>query len=90
MLMAKTRALNSTEKSELIYALALAAKNNAKHAKESKRGAEDAHHAQEQIDLEAMVEKYDLYERIDREFAELIREGRLVILEEEEVEGEEE
>lgn len=88
MLMAKTRALNNTEKSELIYALALAAKNNAKHAKESKKDAENAHHAQEQIDLEAMAEKYDLYERIDREFAELIREGRLVILEEEEVEGE--
>lgn len=89
MLMAKTRTLNDTEKSELVYALALAAKNNAKHAKESKRGAEDTHHAQEQIDLEAMVEKYALYEKIDREFAELIRSGRLVIIVDDEGEDEE-
>ena len=89
MLMAKTRELNNTEKSELIYALALAAKNNAKHAKESKKDAENAHHTQEQIDLEAMVEKYALYEKIDRELAELIRSGRLVIIVDDEGEDEE-
>ena len=87
--MTKTRVLNETEKMELIYALTLAAKNNSKHAKESKRDAENAHHVQEQIDLEAMVEKYDLYERIDRDFVELIRSGRIVIVEEDEIAEEE-
>lgn len=67
MLMAKTRALNDTEKCELINALACARVNNAKKAEDFKNTDSG--------------ERFNMWAQLDEGFIELIRDGRIVIVE---------
>ena len=87
MLMAKTRVLNDTEKCELISALANARVNNAKKAKAFKSDADSAHHREDVADLSATAERYNMWGQLDEGFIELIRDGKLVILVDDEVEA---
>lgn len=80
MLMAKTRLLNDTEKCELISALANARVNNAKKAKAFKSDADAAHHREDVADLSATAERFNMWAQLDEGFIELIRDGKLVIL----------
>jgi hypothetical protein len=84
MLMAKTRVLNDTEKCELISALANARVNNAKKAKAFKNDADGAHHREDVADLSATAERFDMWAQLDESLIELIRDGRLVIIGEDE------
>ena len=84
MLMAKTRVLNDTEKCELISALANAKVNNTKKAKAFKSDADGAHHREDVADLSATAERFDMWAQLDESLIELIRDGRLVIIGEDE------
>lgn len=81
MLMAKTRVLNDEEKCELISALANAKVNNAKKAKSFKSDADAAHHREDVVDLNATAERFNLWAQLDESLIEAIREGRIVIVE---------
>ena len=84
MLMANTRELNDTEKCELISALANARVNNAKKAKAFRGDAEAAHHREDVADLTATAERCEMWSQLDESFIEAIRDGKLVMLVEEE------
>ena len=82
--MATTRVLNEHEKCELISALANARVNNAKKAKAFKNDADSAHHREDVVDLIATAERFDMWAQLDESLIELIRDGRLVIIGEDE------
>ena len=84
MLMTKTRVLNEQEKCELISALANARVNNAKKAKAFKNDADGAHHREDVVDLNATAERFNMWTQLDESLIELIRDGRLVIIGEDE------
>lgn len=81
MLMTKTRVLNEQEKCELISALANARVNNAKKAKNFKNDADGAHHHKDVVDLNATAERFNMWTQLDESLIELIRDGRIVIVE---------
>lgn len=81
MLMTKTRVLNEQEKCELISALANARVNNAKKAKAFKNDADGAHHREDVADLNATAERFNMWTQLDESLIELIRDGRIVIVE---------
>lgn len=82
MLMTKTRVLNEQEKCELISALAYAKVNNAKKAKAFKNDADGAHHREDVVDLNAAIaERFNMWTQLDESLIELIRDGRIVIVE---------
>lgn len=82
--MATTRVLNEQEKCELISALANARVNNSKKAKAFKGDADSAHHREDVADLSATAERFDMWAQLDESLIELIRDGRLVIIGEDE------
>ncbi len=82
--MERTRQLNNEEICELISALANAKVNNNKKAKSFKSAADDAHHKEDAVDLSATAERFCLWAQLDESLIEAIREGRLVIIAEEE------
>ncbi len=84
--MPKTRVLNDTEKCELISALSNAKTNNLKKSKAFGGDAENAHHREDRADLFATSERFDMWAKLDESFIDAIREGRLVMLEDEEAE----
>jgi hypothetical protein len=84
--MTKTRVLNEQEKCELISALSNAKQNNTKKAKAFKCDADSAHHREDVADLSATSERYNMWAQLDESFIELIRDGRIVIIEESEEE----
>ena len=86
MLMTKTRVLNEQEKCELISALAVAKVNNTKKAKSFRGDANGAHHREDVQDLIATADRNEMWAQLDESLIELIRDGRIVIIEE----GEEE
>lgn len=81
MLMTNTRVLNEEEKCELISALANARVNNAKKAKAFKNDADGAHHREDVVDLNATAERFTMWTQLDESLIELIRDGRIVIVE---------
>lgn len=81
MLMTNTRVLNEEEKCELISALANARVNNAKKAKAFKNDADGAHHREDVVDLNATAERFNMWTQLDESLIELIRDGRIVIVE---------
>ena len=83
MLMAKTRELNNEEKCELISALSNAAQNNRKKSKTFKSAAEDAIHKEDAVDLAATADRFELWGQLDESLIEAIRDGRVVIMLEE-------
>ena len=83
MLMAKTRELNNEEKCELISALANAAQNNRKKAETFKGAAEDAIHREDAVDLSATADRFELWGQLDESLIEAIRDGKIVIMLEE-------
>lgn len=84
MLMTNVRELNNEEKCELISALANAAQNNRKKSKTFKGAAEDANHREDAVDLSATSERFELWGQLDESLIEAIRDGRVVILKEDE------
>lgn len=82
-LMTNTRELNNEEKCELISALSNAAQNNRKKSKTFKNAAEDANHREDAADLSATSERFELWGQLDESLIEAIREGRVVIINEE-------
>ncbi len=76
------RVLNEQEKCELINALACARVNNAKKAKAFKGDSDSAHHQEDKSVLFETGERFELWAQLDEALIEAIREGRLVILEE--------
>lgn len=83
MLMTKTRELNNEEKCELISALSNAAQNNRKKSKTFKNAAEDAIHREDTQDLAATADRFELWGQLDESLVEAIRDGKLVMLIEE-------
>lgn len=81
MLMTNTRVLNEEEKCELISALANARVNNAKKAKAFKNDADGAHHREDVVDMNATAERFNMWTQLDESLIELIRDGRIVIVE---------
>ena len=81
MLMTKTRVLNEQEKCELINALAVAKVNNTKKAKSFRGDADGAHHREDVQDLIATAERFNMWTQLDESLIELIRDGRIVIVE---------
>lgn len=79
-----TRILNEQEKCELINALACAKVNNAKKAKSFRGDANGAHHREDAQDLIATADRNEMWAQLDESLIELIRDGRLVIVESEE------
>ena len=82
-LMTNTRELNNEEKCELISALSNAAQNNRNKAKTFKSAAEDAYHRADARDLRATSERFELWGQLDECLIAAIREGRVVIIIEE-------
>lgn len=79
--MPNIRMLMEEEKCELISALANAKVNNAKKAKTMRGAADDAVHAEDRADLSATAERFELWGQTDEALIELIRDGRVVVLE---------
>ena len=84
MLMAKTRVLNDTEKCELINARALAKINNSRHETECRVDAEAAQHSAVKSGLISSADRYMIWGELDEKLIEAIRNGKLVILEDDE------
>ena len=82
--MPKTRVLNDTEKCELISALANARVNNTKKAKAFKGDSDSAHHPEDKSVLYETGERFEMWAQLDEGFIELIRDGKLLILEDNE------
>ncbi len=82
--MEKVRVLNEQEKCELINALANARVNNAKKAKAFKGDSDSAHHPEDKTVLFETGERFELWMQLDESLIELIRDGRIVIIEESE------
>ena len=87
MLMAKTKVLNDTEKCELINALALARVNNSRHETECRNDAEAAQHGAVKSGLLSSADRYKMWGELDERLIEAIRNGKLVILDDDEVEA---
>lgn len=81
MLMAKTRVLNEQEKCELINALAVAKVNNTKKAKSFRGDANGAHHREDVQHLIATADRNEMWAQLDESLIELVRDGRIVIVE---------
>ena len=81
--MPKTRILNEEEKCELINALACAKVNNAKKAKAFKGDSDSAHHQEDNSVLFETGERFELWAQLDEALIEAIRDGKLVMLEDE-------
>ncbi len=81
--MPKTRILNDQEKCELISALANAKVNNTKKAKAFKGDSDSAHHQEDKSVLFETGERFELWAQLDEALIEAIRDGRLVMLEDE-------
>jgi hypothetical protein len=81
MLMTKTRVLNEQEKCEIISALANAKVNNAKKAKSFRGDANGAHHREDVQDMIATADRNEMWAQLDESLIELIRDGRIVIVE---------
>lgn len=81
--MPKTRILNEEEKCELINALACARVNNAKKAKAFKGDSDSAHHQEDKSVLFETGERFELWAQLDEALIEAIRDGKLVMLEDE-------
>ena len=84
MLMAKTRVLNDEEKCELISALANAKVNNTKKAKNFRGDASSAHHREDIADLQATADRNEMWAQLDQALIDAIRDGKLLILEDNE------
>ena len=82
-LMTNTRELNNEEKCELISALSNAAQNNRKKSKTFKGAAEDAIHREDAADLAATADRFELWGQLDESLIDAIRDGRVVIIIEE-------
>ena len=83
-----TRILNDTEKCELIIALANARVNNAKKAKAFKGDSDSAHHPEDKSVLFETAERFDMWAQLDEALIEAIRNNQIVIIDENEDEGE--
>ena len=79
--MANVRILNEEEKCELINALAVAKVNNVKKAKSFRTDANGAHHREDVQDLIATADRNEMWAQLDESLIELIRDGRIVIVE---------
>jgi hypothetical protein len=87
--MAKTRILNEEEKCELISALANAKVNNQKKAKAFKGDSDSAHHREDISCLFETSERFEMWAQLDESIIEAIRDGKLVMILEDEEEDDE-
>ena len=81
--MPNVRILNEQEKCELINALAVAKVNNVKKAKSFRTDANGSHHREDVQDLIATADRNEMWAQLDEGLIELIRDGRIVIIEDE-------
>ena len=87
--MPRTRILNEEEKCELISALANAKVNNQKKAKAFKGDSDSAHHREDISCLFETSERFEIWAQLDEALVEAIRDGRLVMISEDEEEEDE-
>lgn len=87
--MPRTRILNEEEKCELISALANAKVNNQKKAKAFKGDSDSAHHQEDRSCLFETSERFEMWAQLDESIIEAIRDGRLVMISEDEEEEDE-
>lgn len=87
--MPRTRILNEEEKCELISALANAKVNNQKKAKAFKGDSDSAHHREDISCLFETSERFEMWAQLDESIIEAIRDGKLVMISEDEEEDDE-
>lgn len=87
--MPRTRILNEEEKCELISALANAKVNNQKKAKAFKGDSDSAHHREDISCLFETSERFEMWAQLDESIIEAIRDGKLVMVSEDEEEDDE-